>query len=74
MRVCFEAVTRDTDLAGARLELEEVPACARCQQCHHEFPVTENWFECPRCKSIEAEILSGQELDLTGIELVESAT
>ena len=69
MQSCFQAATLDTPLAGARLQIKEVPGRARCRQCQHEFPVEENWFECPRCHAADGELLSGNELDLTSIEL-----
>jgi hydrogenase nickel incorporation protein HypA/HybF len=71
LRFCYEAATRDTSLAGSQLEIEEVPATARCRECRAEFAVEENWFECPRCQSVGAELLTGQELDLVSIELAE---
>jgi hydrogenase nickel incorporation protein HypA/HybF len=71
MTFCFEAATRDTPLGGTRLELEEVPARARCRSCRAEFAVSEDWFECPQCHELGAEVLAGRELDLVGIELEE---
>jgi hydrogenase nickel incorporation protein HypA/HybF len=62
LKFCYEAATRDTVLAGSRLEIEAVPATARCRECRAEFVVEENWFECPRCQSAGAELLTGQEL------------
>ncbi len=72
MTFCFDAATRDTALAGARLALESVPGRARCRDCDAEFAVTENWFVCPRCQRAGGELLHGQELDLMSIELEES--
>jgi hydrogenase nickel incorporation protein HypA/HybF len=72
MTFCFNAAIRDTNLAGASLEVEEVPARARCPQCRAEFAVEENWFECPHCATAGSDLLAGNELDLTGIELAEA--
>jgi len=72
LELCFAAATRDTPLAGARLELEQVAATARCPQCRHEFAVEERWFECPKCQSVGGELLTGQELNLINIELEET--
>jgi hydrogenase nickel incorporation protein HypA/HybF len=68
MRFCFRAATRDTPLAGAVLELEEVPARAHCRHCRREFPVAEEWFLCPACATV-AELVTGKELDLVSLEL-----
>ena len=69
MTLCFEAATRDTELAGAQLNLEPVPAAARCRRCHAEFAVEKNWFQCPHCADASGILLTGDELDLVGLEL-----
>jgi hydrogenase nickel incorporation protein HypA/HybF len=72
LQSCYEAATRDTSLAGSRLDVEEVAARAQCGDCGAEFAVEEQWFECPRCRRVGARLVCGQELDLIGIELEES--
>ncbi|MCG3146954.1 MAG: hydrogenase nickel incorporation protein HypA [Verrucomicrobiae bacterium] len=57
---------------GSRLEIEEVSAQAQCRACAHTFVVDENWFECPRCHSVSAHLLQGDELVLTSLDLAES--
>ena len=69
LRFCYEASVRDTPLAGSQLEIEKVPATARCRECRAEFAVEENWFECPRCQSVGGQLLAGDELQLTDIEI-----
>ena len=71
MQTCYAAATKDTPLAGSQLILEEVPARARCRQCQAEFPVAENWFQCPKCQTTGNDILTGNELELVGIELAD---
>ncbi len=68
LQFCFAAATRETSLAGCRLELEEVPATARCEQCRQEFPVAEEWFLCPTCGTMAA-LVTGRELELVNLEL-----
>jgi hydrogenase nickel incorporation protein HypA/HybF len=69
MTFCFNAAIRDTNLAGASLEVEQVPGRARCRQCRAEFAVEENWFVCPLCRSSNTRLLAGDELLLASIEL-----
>jgi hydrogenase nickel incorporation protein HypA/HybF len=71
LKFCYAAATGETALAGSVIEIEEVPARARCPGCSAEFPVKENWFQCPTCAALDGELLSGNELDLTSIELAE---
>lgn len=72
MEFCWDAAIRDTPLAGSRLLIERVAAVARCARCSAEFPVKENFFECPGCSAIGGELLRGRELSLVAIELEEA--
>jgi hydrogenase nickel incorporation protein HypA/HybF len=72
LQFCYEAAVRDTPLANSQLEIERVPASARCDVCSLEFPVEEDWFECPRCHSMNARVLKGDELLLTSLEIEDS--
>ena len=69
MTNCFQVMTKDTELAGARLDLEQIPATAHCPKCSKTFPVEENWFVCPTCQTTEAKLQAGNELELTSLEL-----
>jgi hydrogenase nickel incorporation protein HypA/HybF len=71
LQFCYEAAVRDTPLATSRLEIQQVEASARCDVCSLEFPVEEDWFECPRCRSVNARLLKGDELLLTSLEIEE---
>jgi hydrogenase nickel incorporation protein HypA/HybF len=71
LEFCFTAAVRDTFLGSTRLEIEQVKAAARCDVCSLEFPVEENWFECPRCSSPNARLLKGDELLLTSLDIQE---
>ena len=73
LQFCYEASVRDTPLANSQLEIERVPASARCDVCSLEFPVEEDWFECPRCHSMNARVLKGDELLLTSLEIEEGS-
>jgi hydrogenase nickel incorporation protein HypA/HybF len=62
---CYDAAVQD----GSRLEIEEVPAEAKCRHCSLTFAVEDHWFECPRCQSTGADLLRGDELQLMNLEL-----
>ncbi len=72
LEFCYDVAVPGTPLEGSRLEIQQVDASARCDVCSLEFAVEENWFECPRCHSAGTRLLTGQELDLVGIELEEA--
>jgi len=71
LRFCFEIITQDTALSGAKLEIEEIPVVARCKDCQEEWTVTGPIFKCRKCKSGSLEILSGQELDIVSLEIAD---
>jgi hydrogenase nickel incorporation protein HypA/HybF len=71
---CYEAAVRDTPLADSQLEIQQIAAYARCDVCSLEFPVEESWFECPRCRSVSARLLKGDELLLTSLEIEEGSS
>ena len=71
LRFCFDIASKDTPLAGATLAIEEIPIVARCKQCNEKWTINEPVFTCTTCDSGAVEILSGRELDIQSIEVVE---
>jgi hydrogenase nickel incorporation protein HypA/HybF len=71
LRFCFDIASRETALAGARLEIEEIPVTARCNGCGKHWSVTEPVFSCPACGCGDIRLLSGRELDVTSIEVTD---
>ncbi len=69
LRFCFEVITRDTQLSGVDLHIEEVPVRALCKDCGHEWTIDGPAFTCTRCKSGAIDLLSGRELDIVSIEI-----
>jgi hydrogenase nickel incorporation protein HypA/HybF len=67
----FDIVTRDTLVAGARLEQVVVPARMRCGACAHEWE-PELMFRCPECSGT-GEVIAGDELEVDSIEVEEDS-
>jgi hydrogenase nickel incorporation protein HypA/HybF len=65
----FDACTRGTLAEGASLEIIEVPAIGRCGQCTEECRMESLLDACPECGSFALEILQGQEMALTEMEI-----
>ena len=63
----FEASVVDTPLAGARLDVQQVPIKAKCRACGQEDAVEEFVFICPRCGGTDLEVIEGEELDIDHI-------
>ena len=74
LRFCFDAVSRDTALEGARLNITEIPVRAACNACRNEWTIDQPAFTCPVCQSGDITLLTGRELDIESIELAEEDT
>lgn len=69
MRFAWDLVSGDTIAAGARLEMESVPAVRWCATCRAEFEGADFFNECPRGHNLGGELRRGRELDLAAVEL-----
>ncbi len=59
-----------TPIAGSRLEIEEVPVAIRCPACGAEHTLGEEVdLRCPDCGGTATEVLRGQELQVTALEV-----
>jgi hydrogenase nickel incorporation protein HypA/HybF len=71
LEFCFSAIISDTDLQEARLLIENIPTAGMCRDCSSKFPVEEYILACPACRSNNVDLISGNELEITEIELVD---
>ena len=69
---CFETMISGTRLEGAKLSIEEVPVTAKCRECNFQWIVSEPVFICKKCGSGLIDIISGRELDISSIEIVDN--
>jgi hydrogenase nickel incorporation protein HypA/HybF len=57
-------------LKNAELCVEEVPIKYRCRDCGEEFEVETVLFpECPKCGSVNLDLISGEELEVINAEI-----
>jgi hydrogenase nickel incorporation protein HypA/HybF len=70
LELAFELTAAGTELEGARLEIEAVPARVRCRACGCESGV--DWFPlaCARCGALDVDVVSGEELLVESLEIV----
>ena len=71
LRLCFEVASKDTQLDGAELYVEETPVVARCKECDTEWVITGPAFSCEKCQSGKIDIISGRELDIVSLEVAD---
>lgn len=65
----FEMVARDTRAEGARLEIETVPWQVRCTECRIIYRVSDAIPNCPACKHVGGETVSGRELQIVEMDV-----
>jgi hydrogenase nickel incorporation protein HypA/HybF len=70
---CFSAIVNDTAMPQARLAIEQIPMLSQCKNCAHRFGVEDWVFSCPVCQSTSVELISGKELEIVDIELVDES-
>lgn len=71
----YEIAVEDTALAGARLEIEEVPVVVWCAACGVEQTLPDPFFlMCPACGRSTPDVRLGRELELVSIEGIDENT
>jgi hydrogenase nickel incorporation protein HypA/HybF len=70
LRFCFDLVADGTPVQGARLEIDEPPGRARRRACGATFSVDDLVVLCA-CGSADVEVLGGDELLVSAVELAE---
>jgi hydrogenase nickel incorporation protein HypA/HybF len=66
---CWTMVTEGTELAGAALEVERVPAQLRCRDCGRSQPMAGIAFACSACASVAVDIEAGEEFDVIALDV-----
>jgi hydrogenase nickel incorporation protein HypA/HybF len=69
----FELITAGTELEGAELVIEEVPARVRCNACAAEAALERFPAHCATCGGFDVELEGGDELLVDSLELAEEA-
>ena len=69
----WELVVFNTPLEGVPLEVREVPAVIECKSCHARTTLEEPIFRCGTCGSTETEVITGDELFVTSLDLTVDA-
>jgi hydrogenase nickel incorporation protein HypA/HybF len=69
LQFAFELITQGTELDGAELVLEEVPARVRCRTCGTGTELTEFPAHCGACGGFDVEVTAGEELLVDSIEV-----
>ncbi|WP_437875287.1 hydrogenase maturation nickel metallochaperone HypA [Sorangium sp. So ce513] len=69
VRFCFDVCARGTEVAGARLVVDEVPGRGECASCGEGVALEHLVAVCPCERRAPLRIVAGEELLLVDIEL-----
>ncbi|HEV7196658.1 MAG TPA: hydrogenase maturation nickel metallochaperone HypA [Pedococcus sp.] len=70
---CWGLLTESTELAGSQLTIEDVPIRLRCMACGEVTQVEASLdLTCAACGNVQVEVVAGEELMVTSLELGES--
>lgn len=69
----FHAITTETPLCNARLEIELVPFKIQCKSCNTISSNEIGYSVCESCGSIKTTVISGTELQVSEIEIAETS-
>ena len=70
LRFAFGIAARGTPAEDAVLDIDAVPARARCGDCGIEFEAGADFItECPQCRRLCGDLRQGRELELTRLEM-----
>jgi hydrogenase nickel incorporation protein HypA/HybF len=68
----YEIACQGTALEGSQLVIEDVPVVVHCSFCRSDKAVASiQDLRCPRCASLETQVVQGRELQLVALELEE---
>ena len=69
LHFAWEVLREGTLAEGVPLQIERIAATARCRACDVDYPVEDVSLQCPRCAGLDVELLTGQELSVTELEV-----
>lgn len=69
---CWEIVSQQPLLEGARLEIERIPAVVECSECGVRSVLAGTAMRCPGCGSGLVAIVQGEEFLVTSIDVADA--
>ena len=69
LEFAFELVAVGTEVEGAELEIEDVPAAGICRECGVESELEGFPLRCTGCGGLNLEVIRGEELLVDSLEL-----
>ena len=64
LEFAMEHAQKSDMLKNARFVINKIPAKARCNECLHEFEISDYYSPCPVCNKFDNEVIQGKELKI----------
>lgn len=71
---CWDIVTDGTDLAGAALDIDHVPAAVDCPSCGARTTLERPVMVCGACDARDVALVSGDEFLVASIDVMEEVS
>ena len=71
LKFSFDAIKKDTFLESAVLNIIEIPLTLKCNDCGEITESEPTFFYCGKCESNNVEILTGNELQVIDIDVID---
>ncbi len=68
----FDAAKDGTLMSSAQLKITVVPLRIKCSNCGHEAEIEPVDFACPVCASTDVDVMAGNELTVSDLEISEN--
>ena len=68
LEFALEEAVKNSILENAKRIVHKVKAVAKCESCSHEFDANDIFTPCPKCKSMQNDIIQGKELKVKSIK------
>jgi hydrogenase nickel incorporation protein HypA/HybF len=69
LEFAFELIAQGTELEGAALVIDHVPAAGVCRDCGSEVPLPDFPLMCSACGGLDVDVTEGEELEVESLEL-----
>jgi hydrogenase nickel incorporation protein HypA/HybF len=69
LEFCYDAITENTKFQNSKLTIHILPLIGKCRDCHLESRVEQFDFVCAGCRGRDLELIQGQELNISHLEV-----
>lgn len=69
IRLLWNDTAKNTPAENATLHIRRVPAELQCMACFQKYHPDSAEFSCPRCGSVGAKVITGEEFSVEAVDL-----